>query len=162
MFEAWAAFRRINRQGLLVWNVAAASILSKKLKSREPVKQHELTGKNLESHLLDGRPRRHVCTWVRKKRRPPIYCHFFLCFFRYVFWYHNDRMINYDSERGISVTTTPGRKTHSQLSIQRADVSDSGNYTCAPSSSLPATIQVFVSGMLYLFNIYFLNGWKVE
>ena len=55
-------------------------------------------------------------------------------------------MINYDSERGISVTTTPGRKTHSQLFIQRADVSDSGNYTCAPSSSLPATITVFVSG----------------
>ncbi len=55
-------------------------------------------------------------------------------------------MINYDSERGISVTTTPGRKTHSQLFIQRADVSDSGNYTCAPSSSLAASIQVFVSG----------------
>ena len=69
-----------------------------------------------------------------------------LFFCRYVFWYHNERMINYDSERGISVTTTPGRKTHSQLFIQRADVTDSGNYTCAPSSSLPASIQVFVSG----------------
>ena len=69
------------------------------------------------------------------------------CFnFRYVFWYHNERMINYDSERGISVTTTPGRRTHSQLSIKKADVSDSGNYTCAPSSSLPASIHVFVSG----------------
>ena len=55
-------------------------------------------------------------------------------------------MINYDSERGISVTTTPGRRTHSQLSIQKADVSDSGNYTCAPSSALPASIHVFVSG----------------
>ena len=67
---------------------------------------------------------------------------------RYVFWYHNERMINYDSERGISVTTTPGRRTHSQLFIQRAEVSDSGNYTCAPSSSLPASISVFVSGKL--------------
>ena len=55
-------------------------------------------------------------------------------------------MINYDSERGISVTTTPGRRTHSQLSIKTADVSDSGNYTCAPSSALPASIHVFVSG----------------
>ena len=55
-------------------------------------------------------------------------------------------MINYDSERGISVTTTPGRRTHSQLSIKKADVSDSGNYTCAPSSALPASIHVFVSG----------------
>ena len=65
-----------------------------------------------------------------------------------MFWYHNERMINYDSERGISVTTTPGRRTHSQLFIQRAEVSDSGNYTCAPSSSLPASISVFVSGKL--------------
>ena len=55
-------------------------------------------------------------------------------------------MINFDSERGIAVTTTPGRRTHSQLSISRAEVSDSGNYTCAPSNSLPASIQVYVSG----------------
>ena len=55
-------------------------------------------------------------------------------------------MINFDSERGISVTTTPGRRTHSQLSIAKAEVADSGNYTCAPSNSLPASIQVFVSG----------------
>ena len=75
-------------------------------------------------------------------------------------------MINYDSERGISVTTTPGRRTHSQLSIQKADVSDSGNYTCAPSSALPASIHVFVSGKIYLnlvkytnmiLNVYVLN-----
>ena len=45
--------------------------------------------------------------------------------FRYVFWYHNQRMINFDSERGIAVTTTPGRRTHSQLSISKAEVSDS-------------------------------------
>jgi hypothetical protein len=48
--------------------------------------------------------------------------------------------------QGISVTTTPGRRTHSQLSIKKADVSDSGNYTRAPSSALPASIHVFVSG----------------
>ena len=34
-------------------------------------------------------------------------------------------MINFDSERGIAVTTTPGRRTHSQLSISKAEVSDS-------------------------------------
>ena len=28
--------------------------------------------------------------------------------FRYVFWYHNDRMVNYDLERGVSVTTIKG------------------------------------------------------
>ena len=65
-------------------------------------------------------------------------------------------MINYDSERGISVTTTPGRRTHSQLSIQKADVSDSGNYTCAPSSALPASIHVFVSGIRYI-SMYYIS-----
>jgi len=55
-------------------------------------------------------------------------------------------MVNYDSERGISVTTSPGRKTHSKLSITRADVADSGNYTCAPAGAVNATITVFVSG----------------
>ena len=67
-------------------------------------------------------------------------------------------MINYDSERGISVTTTPGRRTHSQLSIQKADVSDSGNYTCAPSSALPASIHVFVSGTVINFKM---NPWII-
>ena len=50
------------------------------------------------------------------------------------------------------LVSVSGRKTHSQLLIQRADVSDSGNYTCAPSSSLPASIQVFVSGKYQIFH----------
>ncbi|XP_059098398.1 zwei Ig domain protein zig-8-like isoform X2 [Tigriopus californicus] len=88
-----------------------------------------------EYHIDRGSSLSLVCI-IEKATTPP----------QYVFWYHNERMINYDSERGISVTTTPGRKTHSQLFIQKADISDSGNYTCEPSSSIPASIQVFVSG----------------
>ena len=71
-------------------------------------------------------------------------------------------MINYDSERGISVTTTPGRRTHSQLSIKKADVSDSGNYTCAPSSALPASIHVFVSGNYCNSNLNLSNLFTIE
>jgi len=89
-----------------------------------------------EYHIERGSSLSLVCI-IEKATEPP----------QYVFWYHNARMINFDSERGIAVTTTPGRRTHSQLYIQKAEVADSGNYTCAPSNSLPASIQVFVSGM---------------
>ena len=37
----------------------------------------------------------------------------------YVFWYQNDRMINYDTGRGVTVTTTQGKKTSSRLNIQK-------------------------------------------
>ena len=35
----------------------------------------------------------------------------------YVFWYQNDRMINYDNNRGVTVTTIQGKKTSSRLNI---------------------------------------------
>jgi len=62
----------------------------------------------------------------------------------YVFWYQNDRMINYDTARGVTVTTMQGKKTSSRLNIQNAQPHHSGNYTCKPSSSIPASIQLFV------------------
>ena len=37
----------------------------------------------------------------------------------YVFWYQNDRMINYDTARGVTVTTMQGKKTSSGLNIQK-------------------------------------------
>jgi len=62
----------------------------------------------------------------------------------YVFWYQNDRMINYDTGRGVTVTTVQGKKTSSRLNIQNAQPKHTGNYTCKPSSSIPASIQLFV------------------
>lgn len=63
----------------------------------------------------------------------------------YVFWYHNDRMINYDSERGgISVVTENGETTVSTLTIRHALPADSGNYTCDPSTAEPTSITVHV------------------
>ncbi|KAG8236122.1 hypothetical protein J437_LFUL000485 [Ladona fulva] len=65
---------------------------------------------------------------------------------QYVFWYHNERMINYDTSRGgITVETEPGPKTHSRLTIRDASDADSGNYTCSASNTEPASIHVFVS-----------------
>lgn len=65
---------------------------------------------------------------------------------QYVFWFHNDRMINYDTARGgITVETNPGPKTQSHLIIRDAVDTDSGNYTCSASNTEPASIFVFVS-----------------
>ncbi|PRD23031.1 UNVERIFIED_CONTAM: hypothetical protein NCL1_47510 [Trichonephila clavipes] len=63
----------------------------------------------------------------------------------FVFWYHDDRMINYDSSRGgIKVTTENGPTTVSRLRIQNARPTDSGNYSCQPSYADPANITVHV------------------
>ncbi|KAK9892140.1 hypothetical protein WA026_018339 [Henosepilachna vigintioctopunctata] len=65
---------------------------------------------------------------------------------QYVFWYHNEHMINYDTARGgISVETKPGPRTQSRLTIRDTNDADSGNYTCSASNTEPASIFVFVS-----------------
>ena len=65
---------------------------------------------------------------------------------QYIFWYHNDRMVNYDVERGVKVTTSSdSTRTESKLTFANANKRDEGNYTCSPSNSAPATVQLFVT-----------------
>uniref|UniRef100_A0A182VUF2 Ig-like domain-containing protein n=1 Tax=Anopheles minimus TaxID=112268 RepID=A0A182VUF2_9DIPT len=53
--------------------------------------------------------------------------------------------INYDSPRGgVSVITEKGDITTSYLLIQRAKSTDSGKYTCLPSTANPMTVNVHV------------------
>ncbi|KAK6624620.1 hypothetical protein RUM44_011479 [Polyplax serrata] len=59
----------------------------------------------------------------------------------YVFWYHEKRMINYDRERGVEVVL--GRY-QSDLLIAKAQKTDAGNYTCAPSNAQSASIIVHI------------------
>jgi len=66
---------------------------------------------------------------------------------QYVYWYHNDKIINYDTKR-TRVSFDLGentKKTSSRLMIMTVEKSDSGNYTCSTTHAEPSTISVFVS-----------------
>jgi len=63
----------------------------------------------------------------------------------FVFWYHNDRMINYDTLRGgIQVETKTSTITTSTLLVADAQHADSGNYTCSSEDASPTSITVHV------------------
>ncbi|XP_022915005.1 zwei Ig domain protein zig-8-like isoform X5 [Onthophagus taurus] len=63
----------------------------------------------------------------------------------YIFWYHHDDVISYDSSRGgVSVITEKGDITTSFLLIQHADIADSGKYSCSPSNADVASVRVHV------------------
>ncbi|KAG8280649.1 basement membrane-specific heparan sulfate proteoglycan core protein-like [Homalodisca vitripennis] len=88
-----------------------------------------------EYHIGEGSTISLICI-IENSPTPP----------QYVFWYHNERMINYDTVRGgVTVSTEPGTKTHSRLVVTKATPSDSGNYTCRAPNTEEDTIYVFVS-----------------
>ncbi|XP_069173944.1 opioid-binding protein/cell adhesion molecule isoform X1 [Procambarus clarkii] len=91
---------------------------------------------NKDYHVQLGSTIKLVCV-IKQSPTPP----------QYVFWYHNDHMINYDTQRGgINVSTETGpKKTHSHLVVNDARYQDSGNYTCSASNTQPAFSNVFVS-----------------
>ncbi|KAH8400600.1 hypothetical protein KR222_007995 [Zaprionus bogoriensis] len=62
-----------------------------------------------------------------------------------VHWTHNNQEINYDSPRGgVSVITEKGDITTSYLLIQRAQISDSGTYSCIPSNANSKSVNVHI------------------
>lgn len=79
-------------------------------------------------HLRAGSTLRLVCT-LRDSTEPP----------SYVFWYQDQRMINYDA--GVTVLAD---RSSSVLLLEETDQRNSGNYTCSPSNAVPAFINVHV------------------
>ncbi|XP_030760128.1 lachesin-like [Sitophilus oryzae] len=79
-------------------------------------------------YIRSGSTLRLVCT-LKHSTEPP----------EFVFWFHEQRMINYDP----GVTVKEGRSS-SVLHLQDAEKIHDGNYTCGPSNAVPASINVHV------------------
>lgn len=67
----------------------------------------------------------------------------------FIYWYQGGHVVNYSQRGGINVVTEKQTRT-SRLLIARALPADSGNYTCAPSSSDSASVIVHVLNGKYL------------
>ncbi|XP_042221628.1 uncharacterized protein LOC121866099 [Homarus americanus] len=63
----------------------------------------------------------------------------------YIFWFHDEVLLSYDSERGgVTVSTEHGQNTVSRLLIHQAAAKDSGHYTCSPATAPTHSIIVHV------------------
>ncbi|XP_069167815.1 uncharacterized protein [Procambarus clarkii] len=62
----------------------------------------------------------------------------------YVFWYRGAEMINYESENGAGSVVVESDDHTSVLMVTSASRHHSGNYTCAPSNTKPASILVHI------------------
>ncbi|XP_059474120.1 zwei Ig domain protein zig-8-like [Neocloeon triangulifer] len=85
-----------------------------------------------EKFLKTGSTLKLSCV-LRQSTQPPLF----------VFWYHNNRMINYDVDRGVNVSADESR-TSSTLVISAAQRTHSGNYSCVPNNAQPASTYVHV------------------
>ncbi|KAL0860555.1 hypothetical protein ABMA27_009926 [Loxostege sticticalis] len=88
----------------------------------------EIVGES-EKIIHEGSMLRLVCV-VKRSTEPP----------SYVFWYFENRMINYDLN-GVNVHN--GRQT-SELVIGKAEPKHAGNYTCVPANAKAASVTVHV------------------
>ncbi|XP_064094766.1 zwei Ig domain protein zig-8-like [Macrobrachium nipponense] len=63
----------------------------------------------------------------------------------FVHWKHNGVELSYDSPRGgITMVTERGNTTTGYLLMKEARASDTGRYTCAPSSTSPTELRLHV------------------
>ncbi|XP_046747154.1 zwei Ig domain protein zig-8-like [Diprion similis] len=61
----------------------------------------------------------------------------------YLFWYHNSRMVNFDTDQGYNVSRdSSGRE--SWLEVSRATSRHSGNYTCVASNAKSTRVLIHI------------------
>ncbi|KAL1449182.1 hypothetical protein WDU94_000401 [Cyamophila willieti] len=122
MWEQWKCFSLINNQYIhislsILFSVPTAEILG-----------------SPDLHVDEGSTINLTCS-IKYSPEPPAY----------IFWYHHDEVISYDSSRGgVSVITEKGDVTTSYLLIQQAELKDSGKYSCSPSNADVASVYVHV------------------
>ncbi|XP_053691971.1 uncharacterized protein LOC128740455 [Sabethes cyaneus] len=85
-----------------------------------------------EKYLKPGSTLRLTCRVV-KSNEPPLY----------IFWYHNNRMINYDVHRGVNVSTEADNR-FSELVISHTNTLNSGNYSCVSNNAVAASTLVHI------------------
>lgn len=91
-----------------------------------------------EKYLKYGSPLQLKCSVLKSPETPA-----------YIFWYHNNQMVNYDLHRGFNVTLDLGNKT-SSLYVSRTTNEHTGNYSCVPSNAHPDSSVVHIlSGKNY-------------
>lgn len=90
-----------------------------------------------EKFLKPGSTLRLACK-VLQSTEPP----------HYIFWYHNNRMINYDT--GVNVSTESDNR-YSELVIAQTSQTHSGNYSCVPNSAAPASTFVHIFNGKYFY-----------
>jgi hypothetical protein len=115
----------------------------------------EISGPS-EKYLKPGSVLRLTCRVVENIENP-----------LYIFWYHNNRMINYDQHRGVNVSTEHGNASmhslidratahfslslfpftdnrYSELQISQTTITHSGNYSCVTNNAVSSSTLVHI------------------
>lgn len=111
----------------------------------------EISGPS-EKYLKPGSVLRLTCRVVENIENP-----------LYIFWYQNNHMINYDSHRGVNVSTETGKEwlrklqiankqtsfnmtdnRYSELTISQTTISHSGNYSCVTNNAVSSSTLVHI------------------
>ncbi|KOB79419.1 Uncharacterized protein OBRU01_00319 [Operophtera brumata] len=123
--------------------IGSASLFSRDVTSRKELTEKPSICIGVPSARILGGPDLHVdigstinlTCLIQFSPEPPAY----------IFWYHEDEVISYDSSRGgVSVVTEKGAATTSYLLVQAAAPADSGRYSCSPSNAEVASVRVHI------------------